>query len=113
MSLFDPQPNFVEHDTFLFAVLGLASVNEKWEELVVSSSIHCHIVDEDPIVSNKDMPLPVDNVDDDVVLALLGIFSLSGRVQNVLRDWTHGAQVMTEEPTPGTFGFDQIDDLLR
>lgn len=106
MSLFDPQPNFIEHDTFLFALLGLMSIDKKFQALLNLSPI------EDAANSDKSVPAH-DLENDEFILAALGLTSIDTKLNSVLLEWTENELVSAQTSTPEAYGFENIDGLLR
>ena len=85
MSLHDPQPNFVEHDAFLFALLGLISFDNKFLALLDSNPAHagCPAILDDS--ATKDSVAC-----DDVLFATLGLMSLDTKFKTTLLEWAIG-----------------------
>ena len=109
MRIFEPQPDFASYDTFLFAVLGLASASEEIDKVLLSESAHliANINGKHPHSCGEEIAS-----DDDIVYALLGVLSLQSLLKDILARWQIPAQV-NDSSLSKSLGFEQIDDLLR
>ena len=106
MSIFEPQTDYTRHDTFLFALLGIAHANETLLRLLASGR------------ANTPASLGIDHTSYDgehqqFVSALLGLISLAEQSQRIIDAW---ANVDVEPPNivdPAGLGFDALADLMR
>ena len=106
MNLFEPQPDYASHDTFLFALLGIAGANEAMRKLILQSS-GTDSETADGVLAGQD------ETAQQLVDALLGLVCLSELSQDVLRRWAKLAANAEPESTKQSLGFDGIDDVLR
>ena len=106
MNIFEPQADYVRHDTFLFALLGVAHANETLASLLPSTRAD--------VVENAFAEGDLHNAEhEQFVSALLGLISLAEQSQQIIDGWT---KTDIETPTvadSGELGFDVIDDLMR
>lgn len=113
MTLFDPQPEFAEHDAFVHALLGLMVLNKRLNSLMDAT-----------LMTSGDSEKPASLAagsqrhNDGVVLALLGLVSVNDKLQCALDHWIQDCSVhddgkFRDENFPTEFGFDEIKDLLR
>ena len=80
MNLFDPQPNYANHDTFLFAILGMASARD--ELLTLLDNVRGRSVTDMDSVSGQPDPHQ-----EQFALAILGLVSLAEQFQRIIDDW--------------------------
>lgn len=108
MSLFDPQPEFIEHDAFVHALLGLTVLNKKLEALMhTAPGIGSGAQNTGNLIAISEQK------DDGILLALLGLISVSDKLQSVLDEWTREFTSDSHGSFSGEFGFEKIEDLLR
>ena len=106
MNIFEPHADYARHDTFLFALLGIAHANGTLARLLAST--------QPDVVENAMAEGDLHNVEhQQFVSALLGLISLAEQSQQIIDRWT---ETGVEAPTvadSGGLGFDVIDDLMR
>ena len=106
MNIFEPHADYARHDTFLFALLGVAHANETLASLLASTQAD--------VVENALADGDLHNVEhQQFVSALLGLISLAEQSQQIIDGWTKtGVEAPTLADSDG-LGFDMIDDLMR
>ena len=109
MNIFEPQPDFAAYDTFLFALLGLASASEEIDKILVSARSELGVSMNEKHVRSADDAFAID---DEFVYALLGVLSLQSLLKDILAKWQIPVNV-NDSSYSKSLGFEQIDDLLR
>ncbi|KYF93336.1 hypothetical protein BE20_09630 [Sorangium cellulosum] len=106
MSVTAPELDFDTHDGFLHAVLGLLGASREIASLADAAAAAVGRTGDGGPVSGHG------EAEDAVLLALLGVLSLSGRAQRIAETWADGASP-PEGPPPATVPVQPVEDLLR
>ncbi len=109
MNIFEPQPNFAAYDTFLFAILGLASGCEKIDNVLRAEN---SLNSKQPKEEENSPASKVDFGEQEFDYALLGVLSLHELVKDTLTTWQSTDNVVDLSKSESS-GFEHIDDLLR
>ncbi|WP_437322384.1 hypothetical protein [Sorangium sp. So ce394] len=106
MSVTVPELDFDTHDGFLHAVLGLLGASREIASLAdAAAAAGGRTGDGGPVSGDGE-------AEDAVLLALLGVLSLSGRAQRIAETWAEGASP-PEGPPPARVPVRPVEDLLR
>ena len=109
MNIFEPQPDFAAYDTFLFAILGLASGCEKIDNILhAENNLNGKRRNEEEFSPASELNLGEQEFD----YALLGALSLHELVKNTLKTW-QSTDIVVDLSRSESSGFEHIDDLLR
>lgn len=104
MSLFDPQANYAEHDTFLHALLGVAHANQVLENLLKTAAAEIPI--------NDDMTRAKHD-DECFIEALLGLAALAETADRVIQSWREQDHEPVVEADTRPLGFEVLGDIMR